>query len=111
MASLRVDVKKDGEGAFKALLRALASAARVEILAVRNCGAANVRALADALRRNPPALASVRELDLSADRSSLFDEQWQLVGGGTEELRRLMPELQNLTSLDVYGKPSYVSSM
>ncbi len=121
MASLRVNVRVDGQWAFEALLKALASAPRVEALAVRNCGAANMRALADALLRNPPALAAIWELDLSRDVSGepskswvssifswiaqpdavddRFDQKWQLGVEGAEELRRLLPHLKNLTRL------------
>jgi hypothetical protein len=105
MASLSVDIKEEGQGSFKALLEALASAPRVEALAVRNCGVANMRALADALLLNTPALASIRALDLSADGSAEFDKQWQLGGDGVEELRHIFPHLKNLTSLNLACKP------
>jgi hypothetical protein len=111
MAALCVNIKEEGQGSLEALLRALATAGRVEALAVRNCGAANMRALADAMRRHPLALSSISALFFAADDSRHFDERWQLGNEGAEVLKRLLPQLKNLSSLVLKCKSRSFSSL
>ena len=64
------------------------------------------------LRRNPPALASIRALDLSFDLTSEslasgddpHDAKWRLGGEGAEVLRQLLPQLKNLAHLVLNGE-------
>jgi hypothetical protein len=111
MESVRVDVKNGKLGAFEALLKALSSTTGVETLTVKNCAAASVWALTEALRRNPSVLASISALDLSADFSYPFNDQWQIGCGGAGELRRLLPQLKNLTRLDLQSMSACLPSI